>query len=65
MPLKLQRSTHSKADLVDSLMIIDIKSPDQSVAQLTTTTAHKSIALSHIAEVKSPIAPSVISVVNL
>ena len=34
---------------------IDTKSPDQSVAQqLTTTIAHELIALSLIAEVKSP-----------
>ena len=40
-PLKSQRGTHSKAVLVDSLMTIDTKSPDQSVAQqLTTTTSH-------------------------
>ena len=65
LPLKSQRSTHSKAVLVDSLMTIDTKSPDQSVAQqLTTTTAHERIALSLIAEVKSSIAPSVVAVVK-
>ena len=65
LPLKSQRSTHSKAVLVDSLMTIDTKSPDQSVAQqLTTTTAHERIAPSLIAEVKSSIAPSVVAVVK-
>ena len=50
-----QRSGHAKAVLVDSLMTIDTKSHDQSVAQqLTTTTTHELIAPSLIPVVKSP-----------
>ena len=45
-------------------MTIDTKSPDQSVAQLATMTAHEVIAPSLIAEVKSPIAPLVVAVVK-
>ena len=46
-------------------MTIDTKSPDQSVAQqLTTTTAHEIIAPPLKAEVKYPIALSVVAVVK-
>ena len=57
-----------QALIVDSLMTIDTKSPDQSVAQQLTTTTHELfkplIAPSLVAVVKSPIASSVVAVVK-
>ena len=75
---KLFRSKHQniylhvscpQAVLVDPLLTIDTKSPDQYVTQrLTETTTHELfkplIAPSLVAVVNSPIAPSVVAVVK-